>query len=74
MCVANLSLSSAACSVFDVGGQRGERRKWIQVFESVTAILFVIDISCFDLTLREDTTRNRLIEAVATFEQSWNTK
>ena len=61
-------------SVFDVGGQRGERRRWIQVFETITAILFVVDCSCFDAALREDATRNRLVEAVATFEQTWNTK
>ncbi|XP_022245112.1 guanine nucleotide-binding protein G(f) subunit alpha-like [Limulus polyphemus] len=28
--------------MFDVGGQRGERRKWIQVFDGITAILFLI--------------------------------
>ena len=27
--------------MFDVGGQRGERRKWIQCFNDVTAIIFV---------------------------------
>ena len=64
----------SVCSVFDVGGQRGERRRWIQVFETITAILFVVDCSCFDAALREDPTRNRLVEAVATFEQTWNSK
>ena len=27
--------------MMDVGGQRGERRKWIQCFNDVTAIIFV---------------------------------
>ena len=27
--------------MIDVGGQRGERRKWIQCFNDVTAIIFV---------------------------------
>ena len=27
--------------MFDVGGQRGKRRKWIQCFNDVTAIIFV---------------------------------
>ena len=27
--------------MFDVGGQRDERRKWIQCFNDVTAIIFV---------------------------------
>ena len=31
--------------VFDVGGQRDQRRKWIQCFNQVTAIVFVADVS-----------------------------
>jgi len=27
--------------MFDVGGQRNERKKWIHCFENVTAVLFV---------------------------------
>merc|ERR1719382_1827159 len=27
--------------VFDVGGQKSERKKWIHCFESVTAVIFV---------------------------------
>ncbi|CAH1775180.1 unnamed protein product [Owenia fusiformis] len=61
-------------SVYDVGGQQGERRKWIQVFESCTAVLFVADMSSFDLQLREDSTRNRLIESLDTFKQTWNNR
>ena len=29
--------------VFDVGGQRSERKKWIHCFENVTAIVSIID-------------------------------
>ncbi|XP_048728789.1 guanine nucleotide-binding protein G(s) subunit alpha-like [Ostrea edulis] len=61
-------------SVFDVGGQQGERKKWIQVFDSVTAILFVVDCSSFDQTLREDPTKNRLLEALENFDQVWNNR
>lgn len=31
--------------LFDVGGQRSERRKWLGVFENVTALVFLIAIS-----------------------------
>jgi guanine nucleotide-binding protein subunit alpha len=31
--------------LFDVGGQRSERRKWLGIFESVTALVFLIAIS-----------------------------
>ncbi|GFR84959.1 guanine nucleotide-binding protein G(S) subunit alpha [Elysia marginata] len=65
---------SVKFSVYDVGGQQGERKKWIQVFDSVVAILYLGDTSCFDQTLREDTTKSRLIESLEIFEQVWNNR
>lgn len=38
--------------MFDVGGQRNERKKWIHCFESVTALLFVAAISEYDQVSR----------------------
>ncbi|XP_041372193.1 guanine nucleotide-binding protein G(s) subunit alpha-like [Gigantopelta aegis] len=61
-------------SVYDVGGQRGERKKWIQVFDSVVAILFLVDTTSYDQTLREDPDKNRLIESLEIFEQVWNNR
>jgi hypothetical protein len=40
--------------MFDVGGQRSERKKWIHCFENVTAVLFVVAISGYDQCLAED--------------------
>ena len=34
--------------MFDVGGQRSERKKWIHCFENVTAIVFLVAISEYD--------------------------
>ena len=62
------------CSVYDVGGQRGQRRKWLQMFDSITAIIFVLDCSCYDLSLREDDTKNRMLEACHLFHQLWNNR
>lgn len=31
--------------LFDVGGQRSERKKWIHCFEGVTAIIFCVALS-----------------------------
>ncbi|GHJ90044.1 hypothetical protein NliqN6_6446 [Naganishia liquefaciens] len=41
-------------SLFDVGGQRSERRKWVSCFENVTAVLFLVALSGYNATLVED--------------------
>ena len=61
-------------SMFDVGGQRDERRKWIQCFSDVTAIIFVTAMSGYNLTLREDATQNRLRESLDLFKNLWNNR
>ena len=35
--------------LFDVGGQRNERRKWIHLFEGVSAVIFCAAISEYGL-------------------------
>lgn len=47
--------------MYDVGGQRNERRKWINCFEGVTAIIFVVALSEFDQVLFEDSQTNRMV-------------
>jgi len=58
--------------IVDVGGQRSERRKWINCFDSVTAVLFVASIGSYDQTVWEDETTNRVIEALNLFEETVN--
>lgn len=60
--------------MFDVGGQRIERRKWIQCFNDVTAIIFVIACSSFNMVIREDEKTNRLRESLELFESIWNNR
>lgn len=40
--------------MFDVGGQRSERKKWIHVFDNVQVVLFLVAASGFDHALVED--------------------
>ncbi|GAB4854007.1 guanine nucleotide-binding protein subunit alpha [Ancistrocladus abbreviatus] len=54
--------------LFDVGGQRNERRKWIHLFEGVTAIIFCAAISEYDQMLYEDENKNRMMETKELFE------
>jgi len=59
-------------SMYDVGGQRNERKKWIHCFESVTAVLFVTAISEYDQTCFEDETTNRMTESLTLFDEISN--
>lgn len=58
--------------MFDVGGQRNERRKWIHCFEDVTAVIFVAAISEYNQVLFEENSVNRMSEAIDLFEDICN--
>lgn len=102
------SVSRFLRSMFDVGGQRDERRKWIQCFNGkmsfvfvvppppspssffvkrifasssfgslrldVTAIIFVVASSSYNMVIREDNNTNRLREALDLFRSIWNNR
>lgn len=40
--------------MFDVGGQRSERKKWIHCFEAVTSIIYCVALSEYDQVLLEE--------------------
>lgn len=58
--------------MFDVGGQRNERKKWIHCFEDVTAVIFVVGLSEYDQMLYEQADQNRMIEALQLFQEIVN--
>mmetsp|Transcript_19733 Transcript_19733/g.48263 ORF Transcript_19733/g.48263 Transcript_19733/m.48263 type:complete len:223 (+) Transcript_19733:557-1225(+) len=58
--------------IFDVGGQRAERRKWIHCFQNVTAVMFIASLSCYNQNLFEDQGSNRMTEAILLFEDISN--
>lgn len=60
--------------MFDVGGQRSERKKWIHCFEGVTAIIFCVALSGYDLVLAEDEEMNRMVESMKLFDSICNSK
>lgn len=60
--------------MFDVGGQRSERKKWIHCFENVTAIVFMVALSEYDQMLYEDDSVNRMQEALNLFDSVSNSR
>lgn len=61
-------------SIVDVGGQRSERKKWIHCFQDVTAVLFFVALSEYDLSLYEDEETNRMHESLKLFDEICNSK
>lgn len=68
------SVEKVKFHMFDVGGQRDQRRKWIQCFNDVTATIFVVACSSYNMVLREDRTQNRLKESLELFNSIWNNR
>lgn len=58
--------------LIDVGGQRSERRKWISCFQDITACLFCVALSEYDLRLYEDESVNRMHESLKLFDEICN--
>ncbi|KAJ3440817.1 guanine nucleotide-binding protein g(o) subunit alpha [Anaeramoeba flamelloides] len=61
-------------TIIDVGGQRNERRKWINHFENVTAVLFVTSLSEYNQVLFEDEEVNRMNESLELFFEQCNSR
>lgn len=65
-------LESLTYRVFDVGGTRSERKKWIHVFENVAVNIFLVDVSEYDQHLHEDPSENRMGESLTLFDSICN--
>ncbi|GBG33544.1 Guanine nucleotide-binding protein subunit alpha [Hondaea fermentalgiana] len=71
---AEFRIGDVVIAMFDVGGQRNERKKWIHCFDNVTAVIFVAAISEYDQVLFEDQSTNRQDEAIALFQEMCQSK
>eukprot|EP01113_Clastostelium_recurvatum_P036889 TRINITY_DN5334_c0_g1_i2.p1 TRINITY_DN5334_c0_g1~~TRINITY_DN5334_c0_g1_i2.p1 ORF type:complete len:359 (-),score=69.47 TRINITY_DN5334_c0_g1_i2:75-1151(-) len=58
----------------DVGGQRSERKKWVQCFTDVTAVIFVVGMSEYNQKMYEDDTTNRMHDTLRLFQEMINSK
>ncbi|KAF4981288.1 hypothetical protein FZEAL_2865 [Fusarium zealandicum] len=65
-------LGQLSYRMFDVGGQRSERKKWIHCFENVNCLLFLVAISGYDQCLVEDKDGNQMNEGLMLWESIAN--
>ena len=70
----NYRIDGTDFEMYDVGGQRSERRKWIDCFDSVTSVIFVAALSEYDQTLAEAKRTNRMVEALELFRSVCNNR
>ncbi|XP_030645703.1 guanine nucleotide-binding protein subunit alpha-13b isoform X1 [Chanos chanos] len=70
----DFEIKNVPFKMVDVGGQRSERRRWFECFDSVTSILFLVSSSEFDQVLMEDRETNRLLESLNIFETIVNNR
>ncbi|KAJ7468072.1 guanine nucleotide binding protein, alpha subunit [Mycena latifolia] len=68
------NMGGLAIHMFDVGGQRSERKKWIHCFESVTSIIFCTALSEYDQVLLEARDQNRMKESLVLFDSVINSR
>lgn len=67
-------MSGLNIHMFDVGGQRSERKKWIHCFDNVTLIIFCVALSEYDQVLLEENSQNRLEESLTLFDSVVNSR
>jgi len=70
----HLEIDNHVFIIVDVGGQRSERKKWIHCFTDVTAVIFFVALSEYDLSLYEDEETNRMHESLKLFDEICNSK
>ena len=58
--------------VYDVSGLRQDRTKWMPFFDSVSSVIFVTSLSCFDKTLIEDPSINQMRDALDLYKNICN--
>lgn len=89
-CLVDMQSLIDLLSMFDVGGQRSERKKWIHCFENVTSIIFCVALSEYDQVLLEESnqvnlfiwmlkasltwSQNRMMESLVLFDSVVNSR
>ncbi len=72
--VFNFKSGPLSIKMIDVGGQRSERRHWVETFDNVTTLIFCVALSEYDQVLLEEPRQNRLLESFQLWESVLNSK
>jgi len=67
-----LTMENRPFLLVDVGGQRSERRKWINCFTDVVGLIFVASLTAYNQVLWENEKVNRLEESLHLFKKVLN--
>jgi len=70
----NMKIENRIFHIVDVGGQRSERRKWIDCFADVTGLIFVVSLIAYNQVLYEDESTNRMKESLTLFKNTMKGK
>jgi hypothetical protein len=70
----SFEVEGSSFQVFDTGGERNERRKWIHCFESVKGVIFCVMLDDYAKTLYEDGSTNRMVENLQLFDEIVNSR
>jgi len=54
--------------IYDVGGQRLERKTWSPLYDGVSCVIYVVALTDYNQMLAEDKQKNRLIESIEVFQ------
>eukprot|EP01083_Nonionella_stella_P186179 680995_1 len=68
------TIKNTIFAVYDVGGQKSERRKWLHFFNGVQVVLFVVSLSCYDQTMLQDASTNCMVDSLQLFESIVNNR
>ena len=65
-------LNDITMNIYDAGGQRAERKKWMSNFAetSIDVVIFVAALSEYDQTCFEERSKNRLVESLDLFHEA----
>ncbi|PAV61848.1 hypothetical protein WR25_22779 [Diploscapter pachys] len=61
--------NNRAFQLFDIGGQKIDRRKWATMYDGIDAIFFCLAISEYNQTMYEDPNMNRLIDSLSLLQK-----